>query len=191
MAVERQVWVETSVPPILGKKKSRNKSQFYEGVDWLFFLAWSVLVVAMGTPTVEGLLQSKERAMIELTEKPIDPAAVYERLSRESAGSVLLHVGVVKPVAQGKSTKGIRFTPQKGLEEEIQTIESAIREEWDLADVLLVRRVGTLSIGEIILVAAISAADRESAFGACREAVERFKKLKKVKKEELFEERVG
>ncbi|MBI5114844.1 molybdenum cofactor biosynthesis protein MoaE [Candidatus Poribacteria bacterium] len=125
--------------------------------------------------------------MIELTDEPIDPRAVYERISHEGAGSVVVHFGVVKPVTQGKRTRGIRFTPQADLKEEIRSIETALREKWTLVDVLLIRRVGALSIGDIILAAAVSSPDRDTAFGACSEAVERFKKLKNVKKEELFE----
>ncbi len=126
--------------------------------------------------------------MIELTENPIDPAGIYARVSHEGAGSVVFHFGVVKPVAQGKPTKGIRFTPQDGLEEEIRTVETAIRDKWALTDALLVRRVGLLSIGDIIMAVAVSSPDRETAFGACAEVVERFKKLRNVKKEELFEQ---
>lgn len=126
--------------------------------------------------------------MIELTESPIDPGTIYERLSRERAGSVVVHLGVVKPVVEERATRGIRFTPLDGLEEEIAGIERKLREKWSLTDVLLIRRVGELAIGEIILAAAVSAADRESSFAACREAVESFKKLKCVEKEELFEQ---
>ncbi|MBI4830162.1 MAG: molybdenum cofactor biosynthesis protein MoaE [Candidatus Lindowbacteria bacterium] len=125
--------------------------------------------------------------MIELTDAPIDARSVYERISHEGAGSIVVHFGVVKPVAQGKRTRGIRFTPQGDLKEEIRSIEVALREKWAPTDVLLIRRVGELSIGDIILAAAVSSPDRESAFGACSESVERFKKLKKVKKEELFD----
>ena len=125
--------------------------------------------------------------MIELTEKPIEPASVYERLSRDGAGSVVVHFGVVKPVVSDRRTRGIRFAPQGDLRGEIQSIEDELRKKWGLTDVLLIRRVGELSIGEIILVAAVAAPDREAAFAACRDAVERFKKLKRVQKEELFE----
>jgi molybdopterin synthase catalytic subunit len=126
--------------------------------------------------------------MIELTEKPIDPQKIYARLSNDGAGSVVIHYGVVKPVAQGRRTRGLRFTPGGDLRGEIRVIEEDLRKKWNITDSLLVRRVGELSIGDIIMVIAVSSPDREAAFGACREAVERFKKLKLVKKEELFED---
>jgi molybdopterin synthase catalytic subunit len=126
--------------------------------------------------------------MIELTQKPIDPSTIYKRINTAGSGSVVVHFGVVKPVAQGKKTGGIAFVPKDGLEEEIGEIEKQMREKFSINDVLLIRRVGTLSIGDIILAAAVAAETRGAAFDACRHAVESFKKLKRVQKQELFEQ---
>ncbi len=124
--------------------------------------------------------------MIEVTERDVEPGRVYDRLIRKGAGSVVVHTGIVKPVVNGMSTKGIRFSAGKGLEGELKDIETALRENWAVSDVLIVRRTGDLHIGDIILIAAISAENRETSFGACREAVERLKKLENIQKEELF-----
>lgn len=125
--------------------------------------------------------------MFEITRDPINSARVYERINTADSGSVVVHFGVVKPVAQGKKTGGIKFAPKDGLENEIAGIEKQLREMWPVNDVLLIRRVGALSIGDIILVAAVAAETRGAAFDACRHAVESFKKLKSIHKEELFE----
>jgi molybdopterin synthase catalytic subunit len=125
--------------------------------------------------------------LIEVTESPINPGAIYERLKTEDAGSVVFHFGVVKPLVEGKKTGGIEFAPNGDLEGEIAEIEKQMREKFSINDVLLIRRVGALSIGDIILAAAVAAETRGAAFDACRYAVESFKKLKRVKKEELFE----
>ena len=124
--------------------------------------------------------------MIELTQNPIDPSTIYKRMNTADSGSVVVHFGVVKPVAQGKKTGGIAFAPKDGLEDEIAEIEKQMRQKWPVNDVLLIRRVGTLSIGDIILAAAVAAETRGAAFDACRFAVESFKKLKQIDKKELF-----
>ena len=125
--------------------------------------------------------------MIEVTQNPIDPHSVYERLSREGSGSILVNVGVVKPQVEGKPTKGIQLTPEGNIAGELRSIEEDLRKNWDVSDVLLVRRMGDLPVGEIILVAAVSAPGREAAFGACREAIERLKSMKCFRKKELYE----
>jgi len=125
--------------------------------------------------------------MIELTDQAIDPQTIISRLSFQDAGSVVLHFGVVKPVAQGESTQGLRFTPDGDLAGELRELEAELRARWEVTDVLLVRRMGQLKIGEIILAAAVAAPGREAAFGACRDAVEGFKKMKHLRKQELTE----
>jgi len=124
--------------------------------------------------------------MIEMTQNPIDPAAIHERVNTAGSGSVVVHFGIVKPVAQGKKTGGIRFAPDGDLEGEMASIEQQIRDKWPVNDVLLIRRMGTLAVGDIILAAAVAAETRGAAFDGCRFAVESFKKLKNIRKEELF-----
>ncbi|OGP56210.1 MAG: hypothetical protein A2V67_04680 [Deltaproteobacteria bacterium RBG_13_61_14] len=124
--------------------------------------------------------------MVELTETAIEPLRIWERLSQEGAGSVVVHFGLVKPVAEDRRTRGIRFAPDGDLVGELRALEAELRAKYELTDVLLVRRMGELKVGEIILAAAVSAPGREAAFGACRDAVEGFKKMKRLRKQELF-----
>jgi len=124
--------------------------------------------------------------MIEVTESAIDPSSVYQRLSLKGAGSVVVHTGVVKPVVNGRATKGLQFSAEPRLEAELKDLEAVLRENWEVQDVWIIRRIGKLPVGDIILVAGISAENRETAFGACREAVERLKKLENIQKEEFF-----
>jgi molybdopterin synthase catalytic subunit len=124
--------------------------------------------------------------MVELTDTPIEPMRIFQRLSNQDAGSVVVHFGLVKPVAEERSTRGIRFAPDGDLMNELRALEAELRAGWKVTDVLLVRRMGELPVGEIILAAAVAAPGREAAFGACRDAVEGFKKMKHLRKQELF-----
>lgn len=124
--------------------------------------------------------------MVELTETPIEPLRIWERLSRAGAGSVVVHFGVVKPVAEDQRTRGIRFAPEGDLLGELRSLEAELRAKYELTDLWLARRMGELKVGEIILAAAVSAPGREAAFSACRDAVEGCKKLKRLRKQELF-----
>jgi molybdopterin synthase catalytic subunit len=125
--------------------------------------------------------------MIELTENSIEVGTAFERVFRKGAGSVVIHVGVVKPFADGRRTKGIRLVPEENAAEEMRTVEDRLRRKWKVEDVLLIRRVGELRVGEVILVAAVSATSKDAAFGACEEAVESLKEKRGLSKEELYE----
>jgi molybdopterin synthase catalytic subunit len=73
--------------------------------------------------------------VIELTENPIDPKEIYNRISKDVSGSVVIHFGVVKPVAEGQGTKGIQFAPDGDMEGEMREVEAELREKWDVEDV--------------------------------------------------------
>jgi len=124
--------------------------------------------------------------MVDLTDTPIEPMRIFQRLSSQEAGSVVVHFGIVKPVAEDQRTRGIRFAPDGDLVGELRALEAELRAKWQVTDLLLVRRMGELKVGEIILAAAVSAPGREAAFGACRDAVEGFKRMKHLRKQELF-----
>jgi molybdopterin synthase catalytic subunit len=125
--------------------------------------------------------------MIEITDYPINHNAVSDRLKKENSGSIVIHYAVVRSTESGKKTSSIRFALEGDAEEEMRGLERSLRVKWPVEDVLLIRRIGKLSIGEVISVVVASAEHRESAFGLCQEAVNCFKKMKTFKKKEIFE----
>ena len=125
--------------------------------------------------------------MIEITDIPIDANKILGRLGKDSSGSIVLHYAVVKGMEGGKKTVSLEFKVDGNLEEEMRILERELREKWPVEDVLLVRRIGSLSVGDIISVAAASAEHRTAAFGLCQEAVNRFKKMLCVLKREVQE----
>jgi molybdopterin synthase catalytic subunit len=126
--------------------------------------------------------------MIIVTDKELVLSDVLSKLKpAKGVGSVVAHAAVVKPTVDRKSTRGIRFTPVADVEAEMHALEDGLRAEWEVSDVLLIRRIGNLVIGDIISAAAAAAVNYETAFKACRDAIERFKKMKSLAKEELFE----
>lgn len=126
--------------------------------------------------------------MIILTDQPINVSDLIAKLPKDRAGSVVFHLGVVKAEAGGKKSQGIVFSDRGGLEAEIKDVEIDLRASYKLEGVLLCRRLGALKVGDLIMAVAAAAPDRESAFAACREGVERFKSLKQIQKKELYEE---
>lgn len=47
--------------------------------------------------------------MIQVTNKPIDAAAIFDRLRKDHSGSIVIHDAVVKKSEAGKQTSGILF----------------------------------------------------------------------------------
>ena len=127
--------------------------------------------------------------MILISDKPLALQKILTNLKTENSGSLVFHVGVVRPFSEGKQVTSIEYQiPKDGGESELAEIVSRVRERWEIDDVVLCRRTGRLDFGEIILIAAVSAARHKQAFDACQFAVEQMKGMKSVKKDEILNE---
>ncbi|MEW6200570.1 MAG: molybdenum cofactor biosynthesis protein MoaE [bacterium] len=122
-----------------------------------------------------------------VTDKPIKPQEVYEQIQKQGSGSVIFHFAVVREKTEGKITTSIEFHRDGDVEGELNAIAGEIRSRWKVEDVLIIRRLGTLKIGDIISLVAVSSPHRGDAFDACRNGVERLKKMETIKKSERFE----
>jgi molybdopterin synthase catalytic subunit len=103
----------------------------------------------------------EELDMIIVTKNPVDPNASYERIRKSDGGSVLLHYAVVKSQAGDRISAGIHFEKTGDMEEEFAEISADIKQRWAVEDILLLRRIGTLDIGDIISVVAVSSSSSE------------------------------
>jgi molybdopterin synthase catalytic subunit len=121
-----------------------------------------------------------------VTEAPLDPGRLFGQLRQHGSGSVLFHYAVVKGRAGDKVSTGIQFERSGDIEAELAEITAAIKDRWTVDDVLLVRRIGTLSIGEVISLVAVSSPASHDAFEACRFGLERLKKMVSLRKTEML-----
>lgn len=116
--------------------------------------------------------------MIKLVETPIDPAAVYNSICSAFSGSVVFHYAVVKKQAcSGKSTTSIEYTVAGDVISEMETIATEIERFWNLEDVLLIRRIGCLAVGEIISLVAASSPNSNDTFDACKFGLTRLRRM--------------
>jgi molybdopterin synthase catalytic subunit len=121
-----------------------------------------------------------------VTNKAIDPRTMFERIRKSEAGSVLLHYAVVKSQTGDRVSAGIHFEKAGDIEGELRALAAEIKQRWNIEDVLLVRRIGILDIGDIISLIAVSSPVSNDAFEACRYGLEKLKKMSSLKKTERF-----
>jgi molybdopterin synthase catalytic subunit len=73
------------------------------------------------------------------------------------------------------------------VEEMLRQIGDEIRERWEtIREVAIVHRVRRLSVGEIAVVIALSAAHRQDTFDALRYAIDRLKEIVPLWKKEVW-----
>ena len=123
--------------------------------------------------------------MIRLTHDPIDYHALTESVRRPDCGAVVLFLGTVRDLTDGKVTVALDYEAYPGMaEKKMAEIESDTRARWHLGDIAMIHRLGHLDVGEISVAVAVSGPHRAEAFEACRHAIDRLKELVPIWKKE-------
>ena len=120
------------------------------------------------------------------TEKPFDHLELYRAfLEREtdSTGTVVLHHGRVK--RPGKQVPGFSTVELRPLGDDVNDVLAAIarsaEEKFELNQVLIVHRLGTIGACDSVLLAIVSGKTRDRCFAACSRIVD------EIKREEFIE----
>jgi len=125
--------------------------------------------------------------ILQITSDPIDPSDGYGKISSERAGSVVYHYAVVKKQSgAGGETSCIEYKSCGETDEELAAIAAKIKRVGEIDDLLLIRRVGCLGIGDIISLVAASSPNSEDAFAACRQGIALLKKMTTIRKSEVY-----
>lgn len=125
--------------------------------------------------------------MVIVTADPINPSDAYGLIGKSRSGSVVFHYAVVKADGGGATpTSCIDYRADGDTAAELESISTELRATWDLEDILLVRRTGCLTVGDIISLVAASSPNSTDAFEACQHGISRLKKMATIKKREMF-----
>jgi molybdopterin synthase catalytic subunit len=125
--------------------------------------------------------------VIEITQKPISPELVLNKVKTDSSGCVVAYVGLIRQNSQGKQVLSVEYEDVQGTaKDRLQQIASEIEKKWQVNNIAICHRVGKLRVGEINFLVAIAATHRQEGFAACGYAVDRFKEMMPTKKRETY-----
>ncbi|MCL6556491.1 MAG: molybdopterin synthase catalytic subunit MoaE [Burkholderiales bacterium] len=109
-------------------------------------------------------------SMVRVQQADFDVGAELARLraDRRDIGAIAAFVGLVRDMSEGSEVREMVLEhypamTQKALEE----IVAEARRRWDIADALVIHRVGRLLPADQIVLVAVSGAHRGDAFAAC------------------------
>ena len=123
--------------------------------------------------------------MIQLTPNPIDYQALVETVRRRDCGAVVLFLGTVRDLTDGKGTTALDYEAYPGMaEKKMAEIEQDTRMRWPVGALVMVHRLGHLDVGEVSVAVAVSCPHRAEAFAAGRHAIDRLKELVPIWKKE-------
>jgi molybdopterin synthase catalytic subunit len=126
--------------------------------------------------------------MVKVTEKLLSPQLLLDSLKTDSSGSIVMHLGIVRPDSNGRKVVSIEYEADiDASERELSNIANEILTKWEIQDIALCRRIGRLDLGDLILMVAVASPHRKEAFEACEYAVECMRSMKWVMKKEILE----
>lgn len=127
--------------------------------------------------------------MIDVTEKPLDAAAILESVRSPGAGAVVTFDGRVREVSKGRKVTHLVYEAYTSMAlQELDKLARESKERWPLEEVSIVHRIGRIEIEESSVFIAVSSAHRADAFAACRFLIDTIKEVVPIWKKEYFED---
>ena len=123
--------------------------------------------------------------MIQLTDKPIDTAAVLEEVRTPEAGAVVLFQGTARRTTAGRRSESLEYESYAEMaRHKLAELETEARRRWSLEGCAIVHRLGHVEIGQTSVAIAVSSAHRQAAFEAGRWLIDRIKQVVPIWKKE-------
>ncbi|MCP4172090.1 MAG: molybdenum cofactor biosynthesis protein MoaE [Fuerstiella sp.] len=125
--------------------------------------------------------------MIKFTTDAIDYNEITESVRSHAAGAVVLFLGTVREFTGGVQTSALVYDAYPVMaQQELQHLETDVREKWPVIDVAIVHRTGALKLGDIAVAVAVSSEHRREAFAAGQWLIDTLKVRVPVWKKELY-----
>lgn len=123
---------------------------------------------------------------VQVTESPLVPEEHLTAVELPGAGGCVLFTGVVRDHDHGRTVRELEYVGHPSAEQVLKEVAAEVAAEPEVAAVAVSHRLGHLRIGDVALVAAVSAAHRAEAFEACARLVDLVKARLPVWKRQLF-----
>ena len=125
-------------------------------------------------------------AVAAVRDQPLDAVRVAGLVSDERAGATVTFTGVVRNHDHGRAVTGIEYVGHPSADAVIAEIAAEFTGREGVHSIAVEHRIGTLAVGDLALVAAVSASHRAQAFSTCSELVDRVKEKLPIWKRQLF-----
>ena len=127
--------------------------------------------------------------MVEITEKPISPETMVNKVKTDQSGCVVTYVGLIRESSRGRKVLSVEYSDSEGkAEKRLRDIVNDTKQKWAVNNIAICHRIGKLKVGDINLVIAVASAHREEGFLACQYAIDRFKQKMPTHKKETYQD---
>jgi molybdopterin converting factor subunit 1 len=124
---------------------------------------------------------------VRIQREPFSVDQEVERLKQSSSsiGGIVTFLGTTRDLSRGKAVSRLEFEHYPGMaEKKLSEIRERAIRDYGAVDVMIIHRVGTLPVGENIVLIAVAAVHRDEAFRACRFCIDELKRVAPIWKKE-------
>jgi molybdopterin synthase catalytic subunit len=127
--------------------------------------------------------------VIEVTDKAISPESVIAKVKSDGNGCAVSYVGLIRNRSNGKPVLSVQYQDLQGEAEAtlLEIVGEAIC-RWQVDNIAVSHRTGTLMVGEINLVVAVGSAHRREGFATCQYIIDQFKQRLPTTKVETYQD---
>ena len=125
-------------------------------------------------------------ALAAVDDRPLDVARLAALVSDDRAGATVTFTGVVRNHDAGRAVDGIEYVGHPSADAIIAEVAAEFTGREGVHAIVVAHRVGTLSIGDLALVAAVAASHRAQAFSTCSDLVDLIKQKLPIWKRQVF-----
>jgi len=112
-----------------------------------------------------------------IVDSPIDVASLMARVSSHANGAILVFVGTVRDVNDGRGVTGMEYSAYRSMAaRELAEIAREAVEQFGSDDIAIEHRLGTLELGDASVAIAVGHPHRGNAYDASRSLIEELKK---------------
>jgi len=123
----------------------------------------------------------------ELTREPLDVGAIARRVVPETCGAIVTLDGFVRQFTKERETLYLEYEGYEPMAiREMQKLVERAHEQFAIANIGIVHRLGKLEIGETSVVISVAAPHRRAAFEACEWLIRELKRTVPIWKKEVY-----
>jgi molybdopterin synthase catalytic subunit len=124
---------------------------------------------------------------VRIQQEPFSIEREIEKIktSSTSIGAIVTFLGTTRDISRDKQVAKLEFEHYPGMAEKklSEICDRAIR-EYGVIDVAIIHRIGTIPVGEDIVLIIVASGHRDEAFRACRFCIDELKRITPIWKKE-------
>ena len=125
--------------------------------------------------------------IIRIQEEPFSLDEEVKRLKRSSPsiGGIVTFLGTTRDISRSKAVAKLDFEHYPGMaEKKLAEIRGRAIKEFGVIDATIIHRVGTMPVGDSIVLILVASEHRDEAFRACRFCIDELKRITPIWKRE-------